>query len=154
MVKKDSPNKQDWLYLLDTYVLYGIGYGYFRNRPKIGKIFFSIAEKEQRKFHRRLIESEIKTEIKKVIKNTLINAGTLRIRDKTENLISKTSFWIPRKYREAIVGDILEDCHELRALGKSEWRIRIHIIWQLIIGLILLRPTVLVDALKRMLSTK
>ena len=71
-----------------------------------------------------------------------------------ENLLKSWSYWIPRTYREAIVGDILEDCHELRALGKSEWRIRIHIIWQLAWALILLRPAAFMDALKRILSTK
>jgi hypothetical protein len=73
---------------------------------------------------------------------------------KTEKWFRSLAFWLPRKYREPIVGDIMEDCHELRALGKSEWRIRIHVIWQLAWALILLRPVALMDALKRMLSTK
>lgn len=73
---------------------------------------------------------------------------------RTKNWLVTLSFWIPRKYREAIVGDIIEDCHELRALGKSEWRIRIHVIWQVIIALILLRPVALMDAFKRIWSTK
>lgn len=137
-----------------------------------------MTEKEKRELYRRLNEwihsvnegannpaekirkhieldlSELTASLKKIQQNALINTKALRIRDRTENLISKTSFWIPRKHREAIVGDILEDCRELRELDKSEWRIRIHIIWQLVWAFILLRPTALMDALKRILSTK
>lgn len=72
----------------------------------------------------------------------------------TEKWLGSLAYWIPRKYREPLVGDIMEDCCELRALGKSEWRIRIHVVWQLVIALIMLRPTAIMDALKRMWSTK
>lgn len=72
----------------------------------------------------------------------------------TEKWLTSLSYWFPRKHREVIVGDLLEDCHELRALGKSEWRIRIHVIWQLALALIMLRPAALMEALKRILSTK
>lgn len=75
-------------------------------------------------------------------------------RKTTKEWLISVSFWIPRKYREAIVGDIMEDYHELRALGKSERRIRIHVIWQLVIALILLRSTSIMDAFKRIWSTK
>jgi len=102
---------------------------------------------------RGLISSKI-TVVNKVLKDISANIEELRSRNRTKDLIIKTSFWIPRKYREAIVGDIMEDCHELRVLGKSEWRIRIHVIWQLAIALILLRPTALVDAFKRIWSMK
>jgi hypothetical protein len=77
-----------------------------------------------------------------------------RGKEVAEKWLINLSYWIPRKYREAITGDILEDCRELRVVGKSEWRIRIHVIWQLAWALILLRPSALVDVLKRVLSTK
>ncbi len=73
---------------------------------------------------------------------------------KPEEWLINLSFWIPREYREAIIGDILEDCHELRTLGKSEERVRFHIIWQLVFTLILLQPVVLIKTLKQILSTK
>lgn len=83
-----------------------------------------------------------------------VRTEELGLASETERRIGSLAYWIPRKYREAIVGDVLEDCRELRELGKSEWRIRIHVIWQLVWALILLRPTALMDALKRILSTK
>ncbi len=77
-----------------------------------------------------------------------------KVAEKTKKKLVSTSYLIPRKYREAIVGDIMEDCNELRALGKSEWIIRLHLIWQLAIALIMLRPIAIMDAFKRIWSTK
>jgi lysylphosphatidylglycerol synthetase-like protein (DUF2156 family) len=64
-------------------------------------------------------------------------------RKKAEGWLITLSFWIPRKHREAITGDILEDCHEMREVGFGEWRIRIHVVWQLAIGVIMLWPDVI-----------
>lgn len=68
-------------------------------------------------------------------------------RRKAEQSLASLSFWIPRRHREAIIGDIREDCAELRLLGKSEWRIRLHVIWQLAICLLTMWPAALKAAL-------
>lgn len=111
-----------------------------------------IAEKIQKKLRQYI--SRIESNIKEVVKNTGVNDKESRNRNSIENLVMKASYWLPRKYREAIVGDIIEDINEIRALGKSEWRIRIHVVWQVVIALILLRPTAIMDAFKRIWSTK
>ncbi len=66
-----------------------------------------------------------------------------------EHLLFAMSFWIPRKYREALVGDIMEDCQELRSLGKSKRRIFVHIFWQLAVVVVTLLPANIFSALKR-----
>jgi len=71
-----------------------------------------------------------------------------------EKWIVSVSFWIPRKYREGIVGDILEDCYEQRGLGKSERRIWVHVLWQLVIALVLLWPASIKYTLSRIWHTK
>jgi len=60
---------------------------------------------------------------------------------KTDDFCTSMSYWLPRKYREGITGDILEDAAELRRLGKNEWRVRAHIAWQLGICIFRLWPT-------------
>lgn len=72
---------------------------------------------------------------------------------RAEKWVVSLSFWIPRKYREAIVGDMLEDCHELRELGKSEHRIWVHVLWQLVIALVLLWPASIKYTLSRIWHT-
>jgi hypothetical protein len=57
-----------------------------------------------------------------------------------ERWLVSLSFWIPRKYREAIAGDIFEDCREMREKGFSESRIRVHVLWQLAVAVIALWP--------------
>jgi hypothetical protein len=69
--------------------------------------------------------------------------------DRPERLLFAISFWIPRKYREAIVGDIMEDCHELSHLGKSERRIFVHVLWQLTVTVITLLPVSVFSGLIR-----
>jgi len=64
-----------------------------------------------------------------------------------EKWLISLSFWIPRKHREYVRGDILEDCNELRMLGYGEWRIRAHAIWHLIIAVIMLWPEVVASAI-------
>jgi len=66
----------------------------------------------------------------------------------TDKWLKSTSFWIPRRIREAIIGDIIEDCHELRALGKKEYRVRLHILWHLILFALSLLPTAIIKAFK------
>lgn len=67
--------------------------------------------------------------------------------NRTDRWVESVSFWIPRKNREAIMGDIQEDCVELRELGKSEWRIRANVIWQLSICALRMWPAAVKAAL-------
>lgn len=53
------------------------------------------------------------------------------------------AYWIPRRNREAIVGDILEDCVDLRERGAGQWRIRFHVAWQLLWVLLSIVPRAL-----------
>lgn len=66
---------------------------------------------------------------------------------RAERWLTSLSFWIPRRHREAIVGDLREDCAELRNLGMSERRLRVHVIWQLAICLFRLWPPALKAAI-------
>jgi len=59
---------------------------------------------------------------------------------KAETWLVALSFWLPRKHREAVTGDIFEDCAEMRGLGYSERRIRIQVLWQFAIAVLALWP--------------
>ena len=69
---------------------------------------------------------------------------------KAERWIVALGWWIPRKYRAAIVGDILEDCHEMREKGCGECRIRVQVLWQWAIAVLTLVPAAAVAAVWRM----
>lgn len=69
--------------------------------------------------------------------------------NKAEKWAIALGWWIPRKYRGAIVGDILEDCHEMRESGRREWRIRIQVIWQWAISVVTLVPIAMIAAVWR-----
>jgi hypothetical protein len=71
-----------------------------------------------------------------------------------ERLLFAISFWVPRKYREALVGDIMEDCQELRNLDKGERRIFVHVFWQLAISLVTLLPASIFSGLLGRLKLK
>jgi hypothetical protein len=58
----------------------------------------------------------------------------------TDRWMLSFSFWIPRRYRQAIMGDLIEDREDMRSLGKSEWRIRAHVVWQIAISALSLWP--------------
>ncbi len=55
---------------------------------------------------------------------------TTRSFPRSEGLVKHLTFWIPRKHRQDIRADLLDDCEELREFGSSEWRIRLHVLWQ------------------------
>lgn len=55
------------------------------------------------------------------------------------------SFWIPRHYRDCIRGDLFEDIKELQEFGSKEWRIRIHILWQLAICIVTTVPEAIIS---------
>ena len=59
----------------------------------------------------------------------------------------------PRKYRDAIVGDILEDSYEMRESGLAESKIRAHVLWQCMISVVTLVPSSIVHAIRRLLRT-
>jgi hypothetical protein len=58
-------------------------------------------------------------------------------------------WWIPRKYRGLVVGDILEDCHELRQGGSGELRIYVHVLWQWAIAVGALLPVAIIGTIWR-----
>ena len=73
-----------------------------------------------------------------------------------ENWATAFGWFIPRKYRNDVIGDILEDCAEMREAGCTEGRIKFHVVYQWLIALITLLPTALktsiTDILKQVLS--
>jgi len=71
----------------------------------------------------------------------------LKARPDSKKWLISLSFWVPRKYREGITGDILEDCDDLRKLGKNEWRIRTHVLWHFSLAVIMLWPEAIGSAL-------
>lgn len=79
-------------------------------------------------------------------------------RRKAEGWLVSLSFWIPRKHREAIRGDILEDCHEMREEGFGGWRICAHVLWQFTVAVVALWPQTIGSAvatfLRQILSVK
>lgn len=60
---------------------------------------------------------------------------------KGEGWATSLGWFIPRKYRGAVLGDIMEDCVEMRDKGCTERRIKIHVIFQWSIAVIMLVPT-------------
>jgi len=78
--------------------------------------------------------------------------GILAPRKTAETWIVALGWWIPRKYRAAIVGDILEDCHEMREKSCGECRIRIQVLWQWAIAIVTLVPAGVLAAVWRMVS--
>ena len=67
--------------------------------------------------------------------------SNLKAGSKGEDWATFLGWFIPRKYRAAVLGDILEDCVEMRAKGCSERRIRLHVIYQWLIAVVTLVPT-------------
>jgi len=51
--------------------------------------------------------------------------------DSTDRWLKSFSFWIPRRYREAVMKDVRKDCAVLRRCRENEWRVRGHIAWHL-----------------------
>ena len=39
--------------------------------------------------------------------------------------------WLPKRYREGLIGDLLEDCSDLRIRGHSDCRLHGHVLWHL-----------------------
>ncbi|MHC4564944.1 MAG: hypothetical protein ACYTE3_04215 [Planctomycetota bacterium] len=72
-----------------------------------------------------------------------------------ERWAAALGWFIPRKYRH-VIGDILEDCAEMREAGCTERRIKFHVVYQWVIAVIMLVPTAvktsIVDAVRQALS--
>ncbi len=81
----------------------------------------------------------------------VVTSLTREPQKKAETRLISLSFWIPRKHREGIAGDILEDCHEMRELGFTEGRILGHVLWQFTIAVISLWPEAVVSAIATVL---
>lgn len=81
---------------------------------------------------------------------------TLKRKSKGEDWITSLGWFIPRKYRNDIIGDILEDCAEMREIGCTEERIKFHVVYQWLIAVITLVPTAIktsiTDILKQVIS--
>lgn len=86
------------------------------------------------------------------VENVSFLWGVFRLGKKAEKWTIALGWWIPRKYRGAIVGDILEDCHEMRETGCGEWRIRIQVIWQWVIAVGTSVPATMIAAVWRIVS--
>ena len=75
---------------------------------------------------------------------------------KGHNWAASLGWFIPRKYRSDIIGDILEDCVEMRKAGCTERRIKFHVVYQWLIAIVTLVPTAvkcsITDILKQVLS--
>lgn len=54
---------------------------------------------------------------------------------RTDSLLRTVGFLVPRKSRQALIGDLIEDVAEQRAAGYSEWRIRSTVCWQLLFAM-------------------
>ena len=72
-----------------------------------------------------------------------------------ENWTISLGWFFPRKYRH-VIGDILEDCAEMRQLDYTERRIKFHVVYQWLIAVITLVPTAvktsITDILKQVVS--
>ena len=83
------------------------------------------------------------------------NPCTVKKKTKGENWIFALGWFIPRKYRH-VIGDILEDCAEMREAGCTETRIKFHVVYQWLIAVITLVPTAIktsiIDAVKQVIS--
>ncbi|MBN2592265.1 MAG: hypothetical protein JXA81_02070 [Sedimentisphaerales bacterium] len=75
---------------------------------------------------------------------------------KGENWAVLFGWYIPRRYRNDIVGDILEDCAEMSEAGCTERRIKFHVVYQWLIAVITLVPMAvkcsITDILRQVIS--
>ena len=98
----------------------------------------------------KLVNYSIKTYHMRIENNNLLyRIWTLR--KDPEDWTIELGWWIPRKYRAAVIGDIIEDCHEMRIKNCGEFRICIHVLWQCGIAIVTLIPTAIVMAAWRII---
>jgi hypothetical protein len=87
-----------------------------------------------------------------VAKSSCLSEVDLETFKKPEKWAVALGWWIPRKYRGPIVGDILEDCHEMRDKSCGELRIRIQVLWQWAIAVATLIPVAIFGSIWRRLN--
>lgn len=85
---------------------------------------------------------------------SLILRSINRICSDTEKWLILLKWLLPRKHRESIIGDILEDCHEMRERRLSKQRIMANVLWQLIISFLMWVPSSVINAIFRLLGAK
>jgi len=76
----------------------------------------------------------------------------LGTKEKAEKWAIALGWWIPRKYRGDILGDIMEDCREMRKMDCGEFRIRIQVLWQWVIAVMKLVPSAIFGGIWRIFS--
>ena len=76
---------------------------------------------------------------------------TFKSKSKGEDWTKSLGWFIPRKYRH-VIGDILEDCAEMREAGCREKRIKLHVVYQWLIAVITLVPTAVTTSITHILK--
>ena len=76
------------------------------------------------------------------------------ILNETEKWVVVLGWFLPRKHREAILGDIIEDCHEMKEKGLNKRRLRNHVLWQCLISVVTLIPAYFIGAIGRLFGAK
>ena len=77
---------------------------------------------------------------------------TFETEAKGEAWVKSLGWFVPRKYRNDVVGDILEDCAEMREVGCKERRIKVHVVYQWLIAVITLVPTAVKTSITEILK--
>ncbi len=72
-----------------------------------------------------------------------------------EACIRRLCCWLPPSYREAILGDLLEDCCEYTNNGATEKQIQRYVSWEILLAAVRSWPAAFVAVVKRaFISTK
>ena len=98
----------------------------------------------------KLVNSSIEIYHMRIENNNLL-PRIWTFRKDPENWAIELGWWIPRKYRAAIIGDIIEDCHEMKDKSCGEFRICVHVLWQWAIAIVTLVPAAIVATVWRMM---
>ena len=121
-------------------------------RLSMSLLLFVVARLEQLEPVELLVKLE-QAELKLMQIRTLLSFNT---ESKGEKWATSLGWFIPRKYRNNVVGDIIEDCTEMRQIGCTERRIKFQVLYQWLIAVITLVPTAfkasITDILKQVLS--
>lgn len=81
----------------------------------------------------------------------LKTSSTFETKSKGEKWAIALGWFIPRKYRNDIIGDILEDCAEMREVRCTERRIKFHVIYQWLLAVITLVPASIIGILRQVI---
>ena len=76
---------------------------------------------------------------------------TFKTKSEGEDWATTLGWFIPRKYRH-VIGDILEDCTEMREAGCTERRIKFHVVYQWLLAVITLVPASIIGILRQVIS--